>query len=313
MDLSWLLGHARTTFHSSATPLTLPLKASKGSTTKSIPFTDFCRSVTPPCHLSPLLPGGNLQTLYTAFIKTDVPIWYRRRAFTSTDVSCPGSFTVDFVCERKEQEEQASKDEGETVLSQDHTGTRFPDEVEAGTHGSGYLPPRTVPFTKAEWEEMEAGSQDTTPMLVTLHGLSGGSHELYLREVLAPLTKDAPDQQKWKACVINARGCAGSNITSGVLFNARATWDVRQLVKWLREKHPNRPLFGLGFSLGGNILTNVRTAAFSSYVANQNTWLNGKDRADSVSFNSILAKKATSVSFSVLSWYQTPGIWPLAT
>jgi predicted alpha/beta-fold hydrolase len=47
-----------------------------------------------------------------------------------------------------------------------------------------------------------------------------------------------------------------SKITSSVLYNARATWDCRQTVSWLRKKFPNRPLFGIGFSLGANILTN---------------------------------------------------------
>lgn len=61
-----------------------------------------------------------------------------------------------------------------------------------------------------------------------------------------------------KACVVNSRGCAGSKITTPILYNARATWDVRQAVKWLRKTFPNRPLFGIGFSLGANILTNVR-------------------------------------------------------
>src|SRR6185436_15455142 len=75
----------------------------------------------------------------------------------------------------------------------------------------------------------------------------------YLRHVLAPLTANG-----WEACVVNSRGCAESQITSGVLYNARATWDVRQTVKWLQNQFPNRPLFGIGFSLGANILTNVR-------------------------------------------------------
>ncbi|KAL8802893.1 MAG: hypothetical protein Q9182_003509 [Xanthomendoza sp. 2 TL-2023] len=95
------------------------------------------------------------------------------------------------------------------------------------------------------------GADDDKPMLVTLHGLSGGSHEVYLRHVLEPLFKDG-----WEACVVNARGCAQSKITSDFLFNARATWDVRQVVKWLREVFPRRPLFGMGFSLGANILVN---------------------------------------------------------
>ena len=96
-------------------------------------------------------------------------------------------------------------------------------------------------------------SEDDTPMLVILHGLSGGSHEIYLRRVLKPMI-DAG----WEACVVNSRGCAMSKITSGVLYNARATWDVRQVVKWLKGRFPKRPLFGLGFSLGANILVNVR-------------------------------------------------------
>lgn len=100
-------------------------------------------------------------------------------------------------------------------------------------------------------------------MLIALHGLSGGSHELYLRHVLSPLINEQDcvtgevNQKKWEALVVNARGCANSKITTPVLFNARATWDVRQVVRWARKTFPNRPLFAVGFSLGGNILSNV--------------------------------------------------------
>ena len=125
--------------------------------------------------------------------------------------------------------------------------------VEAYEDTDVSLPPRTTYYTDDEFESI--GSMDDRPMVVTLHGLSGGSHEIYLRHVLRPLV----DSGKWEGCVVNSRGCAGSKITTGVLYNARATWDIRQVVKWLRGKYPNRPLFGLGFSLGANILVNVRT------------------------------------------------------
>jgi predicted alpha/beta-fold hydrolase len=94
-------------------------------------------------------------------------------------------------------------------------------------------------------------------MLIVLHGLSGGSHEVYLRHAVGPLVLG---EGNWEACVVNSRGCANSQVTSGVLFNGRATWDVRQVVEWARETFPNRPLFGLGFSLGANIITNVCTS-----------------------------------------------------
>ncbi|KAL9012608.1 MAG: hypothetical protein Q9173_002625 [Seirophora scorigena] len=111
------------------------------------------------------------------------------------------------------------------------------------------LPPRTIHFSDEEMGKI--GSDDGKPMLVTLHGLTGGSHDAYLRHLLHALYTEG-----WEACVVNARGCARSKITSEVLFNARATWDVRQLVKWLRKTFPNRPLFAIGYSLGGCILVN---------------------------------------------------------
>ncbi|KAI7626201.1 hydrolase, alpha/beta fold family, partial [Hortaea werneckii] len=107
-------------------------------------------------------------------------------------------------------------------------------------------------------------SEDTKPLLITLHGLSGGSYEVYLRHVIEPLIRASTGESSkqglsggdWEALVVNSRGCAGSKITSSILYNARATWDVRQVVKWARQTWPNRPLYGIGYSLGANILTN---------------------------------------------------------
>jgi predicted alpha/beta-fold hydrolase len=66
-------------------------------------------------------------------------------------------------------------------------------------------------------------------------------------------------------------------ISSSILYNARATWDTRQVVKWLRKKYPNRPLFGIGFSLGANILTNYigeegASCEFKAAVVVSNPW-----------------------------------------
>jgi predicted alpha/beta-fold hydrolase len=158
----------------------------------------------------------------TALNGGDVPIYYKRKLFEAEDLTYAGTFAVDFVT--------------------------------APYGGSdGTLPPRTTYFTDEEFASV--GSEDSRPMLVCLHGLSGGSYELYLRECLAPLVSKMGG---WEACVVNSRGCAMSKITSQILYNARATWDIRQTMKWLRKKFPNRLFFGLGFSLGANILTNVR-------------------------------------------------------
>jgi uncharacterized protein len=215
MDLGWLIGNSSVSFHHAPESIVLQLKDGEKTS-----LSQLCKSTTPPCRLNPFLFNGHLQTAWTIVNGPDVPVFYRRKVFEHEDPAYSGSYTVDFVAHKPAEQ---------------HDDT---------------LPPRTTYFTDEEFAGLP--SDDSKPMLVTLHGLSGGSYELYLRHVLAPLTADG-----WEACVVNSRGCANSKITSGVLYNARSTWDVRQTVQWLRKNFPNRPLYGIGFSLGANILTNV--------------------------------------------------------
>ncbi|CAH0027084.1 unnamed protein product [Clonostachys rhizophaga] len=89
---------------------------------------------------------------------------------------------------------------------------------------------KTVFYTDDEFQAI--GSDDTKPQLIVLHGMTGGSHEPYLRHCIALLNEG------WSICVVNSRGCAGSKITSEVLYNARATWDFRQVVTWFQAEIP---------------------------------------------------------------------------
>lgn len=212
------LGHSRLSFYHHPKPIALIRES--GEPTDLV---EACKSVTPECYLNPFLFNGHLQTIWTVTSKEGPPIIYRRKIFESDDTRYPGQFAVDFVAHKPSE--------------------RVDDS----------LPPRTNYFTDAEWQQLQQNN-DSRPMLVTLHGLSGGSQEVYLRHVIAPLVSD---DGGWEACVVNARGCSYSKVTSGVLYNARATWDLRQIIKWLRKTFPNRPLFGVGYSLGANIMANV--------------------------------------------------------
>ncbi len=215
MDFWRLLGYSKASFYSSKKPVELQEK--DGNRTN---FRDLCQSIIPASWLNPFLFNGNLQTTWTVVKGKDPLIYYKRKIFTAECAAYKGSFAVDFV-------------------------------VPPHTETDVALPPRTIDFDSDELRRL--GSDDDKPMLVTLHGLTGGSQEAYLRHLLLVLYKEG-----WDACVLNARGCAQSKLTSSILFNARATWDIRQLMKWLRERFPHRPLFAIGYSLGACILVNVR-------------------------------------------------------
>jgi uncharacterized protein len=219
-NMSRLIGRARTTFHHAHSTIALPLKTG-GSTS----LAELIKPLTPPCWLNPLIFNGDLQTVATLVKSASIPIHYKRRIFEADDPTYLGQFAVDFVVNPNKEQDSS-------------------------------LPPRTTYYSDEEFANL--GSDDKIPMLVILHGLSGGSHELYLRSLLEPLvvSETNPEGGGWEACVVISRGCSNTSITSTVLYNARATWDIRQTVKWLRKKFPNRPLFGAGFSLGGNILLN---------------------------------------------------------
>jgi predicted alpha/beta-fold hydrolase len=170
--------------------------------------------------------------MWTAIKSDGPPLYYKRKIFEAEDPAYHGTFAVDFVTQPFSESEST-------------------------------LPPRTTYFSDEEFAGI--ASLDSRPMLVSLGGLSGGAFEDYLKQVLAPLV-GADGERQWAACVINARGCAMHKVSSSILYNARATWDCRQTVAWLRKTFPNRPLFGVGFSLGANILTNVSQGPRHSVV-----------------------------------------------
>ena len=214
MPFPWIPGTSRITFTKHEQSLRIRRRDGKIQS-----LSDLCKDVTPPCGLNPFLFNGHLQTLWTVLKSPDIPIYYKRAIFEAEEPEYAGTFAVDFAVPPYKEKDPT-------------------------------LPPRTTYF--ADGDLAALGSDDAKPMLIVLHGLSGGSHEDYLRCCLEPLIAAG-----WEACVVNSRGCALSRVTSPILYNARATWDVRQVVKWARKTWPSRKLFGLGFSLGANILTNV--------------------------------------------------------
>ncbi|KIJ51375.1 hypothetical protein M422DRAFT_26793 [Sphaerobolus stellatus SS14] len=95
------------------------------------------------------------------------------------------------------------------------------------------------------------------PILIVLHGLTGGSHESYIRALLSGVVPPTTNGGLGaRGVVLNFRGCAGSPVLSKKLYHAGSTEDLRSLVLWLSKYMPYSPLFAIGFSLGSNVLVN---------------------------------------------------------
>ncbi|KAG9084283.1 hypothetical protein FRC06_004137 [Ceratobasidium sp. 370] len=94
-----------------------------------------------------------------------------------------------------------------------------------------------------------------TPILVVLHGLSGGSHESYVRSILSGVcASPSAGGLGYRAVVVNFRGCAGVPLTSPQFYSAGHTDDIRTALSYIRRTYPLARLTAIGFSLGANVL-----------------------------------------------------------
>jgi len=115
---------------------------------------------------------------------------------------------------------------------------------DGGTVGLDFTPPsreREVP--------------DDAPIVVVLHGLTGGSHESYVRAVLAQAVRPKEEGGLgYRGVVVNFRGCAGIPLTSGQFYSAGYTDDLRRACVYIQNRFPKARLLGVGFSLGANVM-----------------------------------------------------------
>ncbi|SCV05821.1 LANO_0H15918g1_1 [Lachancea nothofagi CBS 11611] len=177
----------------------------------------------------PLYFNGHLQTVCAA-VKTfeDVDqVYYKRMVVNCSD---GGEATADFRVSP--------------------WGSDLPEPDYVPPNQTKQLLPRYRYFSPDELKNL--GAADSKPLLIVLHGLTGGSHEAYVRSLVNRITSE----YEFEACVLNSRGCSQSSITTPQLYNGAWTDDTRDFVKKLRELFPHRKFYLVGFSLGASIAAN---------------------------------------------------------
>lgn len=198
--------------------------------------------------ISPLLPSGHFQTAYTALREFDSidHVHYKRRVITVEDKqyqfggdSMPydkwkgtSTFTIDYVVPADSHDPNHEQYRPETQIKE--------------------LPPRTEFLDPSK--ELSMLEDDSKPLLIALHGLTGGSYEAYIRSFISKISSEP---YGFDALVLNSRGCANHTITSPQLFCGLWTNDLRYLInEHILPRWPNKRIYLIGYSLGGAILAN---------------------------------------------------------
>lgn len=103
-----------------------------------------------------------------------------------------------------------------------------------------------------DYEDLPKGQQPLppdAPVLVVLPGLTGGSHDTYVQHLVLGARAAG-----FRAVVFNSRGTSDSPVTSPQFYSASFTGDTRVVMQHLAAKFPRSPMYGVGYSLGANIL-----------------------------------------------------------
>jgi len=89
----------------------------------------------------------------------------------------------------------------------------------------------------------------SAPILLILHGMTGGSNENYVRHMILK-----GNEQRWNCVALNFRGAGDTPLKTPLSYSAAQTSDLKLALHYLHAKLPLLPLFVVGFSLGANVL-----------------------------------------------------------
>ncbi|MCP5357677.1 MAG: hydrolase [Pseudomonadales bacterium] len=103
-------------------------------------------------------------------------------------------------------------------------------------------------FLDLDWVETDTDAHNA-PLILLLHGLCGSSDSPYIVALQRQLQAIG-----LSSVAMNFRGCSGEMNRRARAYHSGCTEDVEAVFQALRAEQNKRPLIGVGYSLGANVL-----------------------------------------------------------
>ncbi len=103
-------------------------------------------------------------------------------------------------------------------------------------------------FVDCVWYQ-KTSVRDNSPIVILFHGLTGSVHSPYILRTMQTL-----GEKGFAVVLMHFRGCSGEINRLPRSYHSGETGDAKAWISYLKERYPLSPLFGVGFSLGGNML-----------------------------------------------------------
>jgi len=103
-------------------------------------------------------------------------------------------------------------------------------------------------FIDLDWNDAGAAG-DAAPLLVLFHGLEGDSNSHYALSLMHHLAAAG-----WRGVVPHFRGCSGEPNRLPRAYHSGDSAEIDWILRRLKNDHPQRSLYAVGVSLGGNVL-----------------------------------------------------------
>ena len=136
-----------------------------------------------------------------------------------------------------------------------------------GSHAQTIYPllirPSAYPYWRARWDTPDGDfidldwsedpdslpSRRNAPLVVLFHGLEGSSNSHYALSLMHTVAA-----RGWGGVVAHFRGCSGEANRLPRAYHSGDSDEVDWILQRIKQQHPERPLYAVGVSLGGNAL-----------------------------------------------------------